>query len=414
MFAPVEWLIAARYMRPRRQEGFVSLIAIFSCLGIIFGVMALIIVMSVMNGFRAELIGRILGLNGHVSVLRDTGPFTGFDQIVKNVLAVDGVVSATALVEGQALATANGRASGVLVRGVLSADIKAKAIIAENIQSGSLDAFDGDNAIAIGSRLARSLGIGVGDPIRLLSPEGTVTVFGTMPRVRAYKVVAIFEVGASQYDGAYVYLPRAAAQIYFELGEAISQIEVFVADPDRLVQMRPRLFAAAGPGTRLYDWQQANATFVGALQVERNVMFLILTMIILVAAFNIISSMIMLVKNKSGDIAILRTIGATQGRVMRVFFITGASIGVFGTAVGTTAALLFCAYIEEIRQFLQSLTGWTLFPAEIYFLAHMPAKVDSNEVLSVILMALGLSLAATLYPSWRAAKLDPVEALRYE
>jgi lipoprotein-releasing system permease protein len=268
--------------------------------------------------------------------------------------------------------------------------------------------------VLIGSRLARSLGVGIGGKITLLSPQGTTTAFGRVPRMKAYTVAGTFEVGMYEYDNTFIFMPLAAAQLYFKTGEGVSQIEIMVENPDDIRNTRFELTKAIGPGKRLFDWQQANSSFFNALQVERNVMFLILTLIILVAAFNIISSLIMLVKDKGGDIAILRTMGASRGTVMRIFFITGASIGVVGTLVGTLLGLLFCANIETLRRGIESLTGTDLFAAEIYFLSQLPAKVDSGEVVMVVAMALGLSVLATLYPSWRAARLDPVEALRHE
>ena len=291
--------------------------------------------------------------------------------------------------------------------------MRDRPTVADNIVSGSMEAFV-DDSVLVGSRLARSLGVGPGGKITLISAQGTTTAFGRIPRMKAYTVAGTFEVGMYEYDNSFIFMPLEAAQLYFKTGEGVSQIEVMVANPDEIRHTRLEIGAAIGPGKRIFDWQQANSSFFNALQVERNVMFLIMTLIILVAAFNIISSLIMLVKDKGGDIAILRTMGASRGMVLRIFFITGASVGVIGTAVGTLLGLVFCDNIESLRQWLESLTGTELFAAEIYFLSQLPAKVDSGEVIMVVAMALGLSVLATLYPSWRAARLDPVEALRYE
>jgi lipoprotein-releasing system permease protein len=414
MFSPVEWMIALRYMRARRAEGFISVIAGFSLLGIALGVATLIIVLSVMNGFRIELLDRIIGLNGHIAVISSTGPLIDYDPIAERVRAVEGVVSVTPLVEGQVLATSGGQASGALVRGVAPDALARRASIAGNIQAGSLDAFEGGDAVVMGARLARKLGVRVGDKVTLVSPRGNVTAFGTVPRMQAYRVVATFQVGMFEFDSTFVFMPLAAAQQYFRLADAVNQLEVFVEDPDRLLRPRLAIGAVLDPGLRLFDWQQANGSFFNALQVERNVMFLILTLIILVAAFNIISSLIMLVKDKGSAIAILRTVGASRGMIMRVFFIVGASIGVVGTLAGAVLGLVFSENIEAIRGWLEALTGTELFAAEIYFLSQLPAEVDPGEVVMVVSMALGLSILATLYPSWRASRLDPVEALRNE
>jgi lipoprotein-releasing system permease protein len=414
VFSFFEWMVAMRYLRARRQEGFISVIAWFSLLGIALGVATLIIVMAVMNGFRQELLTRILGINGHLSVYGQTNKIKDFDAIADRVGKVAGVVSVTPLIEGQVMVTAKGVAKGAVVRGIRPRDLAARKIIAENIQAGSLDAFEGNNAIVVGQRLATNLGLGVGDRIRLISPKGNATAFGTMPRMRAYKIAATFQVGMHEYDSSFIFMPLSAAQVYFKLPGAVSQLEVFITDPDDALSVGRQISAALKGAARIHDWQRVNASFFNAIQVERNVMFLILTLIIVVAAFNIISSMIMLVKDKSKDIAILRTMGATRGMIMRIFFIAGASIGIIGTFAGFGLGLAFAENIETVRQWIQGLTGTELFAAEIYFLSQLPAIVDPAEVTAIVLMGLGLSFLATLYPSWRAARLDPAEALRYE
>ncbi|MCU0987324.1 MAG: lipoprotein-releasing ABC transporter permease subunit [Acetobacteraceae bacterium] len=416
MFGPFERLVAFRYLRARKAEGFVSVIAGFSLAGIGLGVATLIIVMSVMNGFRAELLGRILGLNGHLGIYGVGQTLEGYDALAERLRAVPGVRSATPIVEGQVLGTGErGGGAGILARGIAPDQLRGRAIIAGNIIAGSLDEFDGDDAIVVGSRLANRLGLRVGDRLSLVSPQGQVTVFGTVPRIRAYRVVALFEVGMYEYDNSYVYLPIGAAQAYFATGDAATQIEVFVADPDRVREVNRAIRAAITDRPfRVLDWQQSNSAFFAAVQVERNVMFLILTLIIIVAAFNIVSSLVMLVKDKGRDIAILRTMGASRGAVMRIFLMCGASIGVLGTVTGVALGLGIAANLEGIRQWLQGLTGQELFQAEIYFLSRLPSVVDPWEVVQVAAMGLGLSLLATLYPSFRAARLDPVEALRHE
>ncbi|MBN9497666.1 MAG: lipoprotein-releasing ABC transporter permease subunit [Alphaproteobacteria bacterium] len=413
-FGVFERMVAMRYLRARRQEGFISVIAWFSLTGIALGVATLIIVMGVMNGFRAELLGRILGLNGHMTVYGAAEPLRDWDAVAQRMRSLPDVVDATALVEGQAMATANGAASGALVRAMKPEDMARRTLIVSNVKSGDIADFTGDDAAMIGIRMAGRMGLKVGDRITLISPQGNVTAFGTMPRLRAFKIAAIYEVGMFEYDNAFVFLPMEAGQNFFRTGEDVSGIEVFVRDPQRVWRARQDVIAAAQQPVRVLDWQQANSSFFNAVQVERNVMFLILTLIILVAAFNIISSLIMLVKDKSRDIAILRTMGASRGSVLCIFFMAGASIGVLGTFAGLGLGMLFNLNIEHIRQFLQWVTGTQLFSAEVYFLATMPSKTDPNEVIQVVLMALGLSFLATIYPAWRAARLDPVEALRYE
>ncbi|MCH7796445.1 MAG: lipoprotein-releasing ABC transporter permease subunit [Proteobacteria bacterium] len=414
IFGPFERMVAFRYLRARRQEGFVSVIAVFSLLGIALGVATLIIVMAVMNGFRQELLTRILGINGHLSVYGEANRLADFDPIAERLGNVEGVVTVTPLIEGQVMVTAKGVAQGAVVRGLRLADLRRRKIVADNIQAGSLDDFKGSNAVVVGARLARKLGLRIGDKITLISPKGNATAFGTVPRMRAYNVVATFQVGMYEYDSSFVFMPLAAAQVYFKMPHEVTNLEVFVDDPDRAPAIARDIQGAMGSALRIHDWQRVNASFFNAIQVERNVMFLILTLIIVVAAFNVISSLIMLVKDKGKDIAILRTMGATRGQIMRIFFIAGASVGTIGTMAGFGLGLSFARNIETIRQWIQGLTGTELFAAEIYFLSHLPAVVDPSEVATVVLMGLGLSFLATLYPSWRAARLDPAEALRYE
>jgi lipoprotein-releasing system permease protein len=416
MFGPFERAVAARYLRARRGERFVSVIAGFSLVGIALGVATLIIVMSVMNGFRAELLGRILGLNGHLGIYAAGQPMHDYDAIAGRVRGVPGVVAALPVVEGQALLTGDrGGAFGGLVRGMRAEDLKALPVIAEHIVAGSLDKLEGDDAVAIGVGLAQRLGLDIGGQLTLVSPQGAATAFGTVPRIRAYSVVAIFQVGFNEADTSFVFMPLQAAQIFFQDRNAATQIEVMVKDPDHVATVNRAVRAVLGGlPVRVFDWTQSNNSLFAAVEVERNVMFLILTLIILVAAFNVISSLIMMVKDKTRDIAVLRTIGASSRSVMGIFLMCGASVGVAGTVVGAVLGIVFCRNIESIRHALEGLTGTNLFNPEVYFLSRLPAVLDWHEVMQVVLMALVLSLLATLYPSWRAARTDPVEALRSE
>ena len=413
-FAPFEWMLSSRYLRARRKEGFISVIAGFSFLGIMLGVATLIIVMAVMNGFRSELLGKILGLNGHLLIQPLESPLTDWKDVADRVNKVSGIRLAAPVVDGQALASSPFNASGVLVRGIRAADLDNITSIAKNIKQGTLEGFDEGKGVAIGRRLADQLSIHAGDNITLVAPRGAVTPIGTMPRIKPYKVAAVFEIGMSEYDSTMVFMPLAEAQAYFNRANDVTAIEIYTVNPDRIEQYRKAVTEAAGRPIYLVDWRQRNSTFFNALQVERNVMFLILTLIVLVAALNIISGLIMLVKDKGSDIAILRTMGASQGAIMRVFLITGAAIGVVGTLTGLVVGLVVCLNIESIRQFLSWLTNTELFSPELYFLSKLPAEIDVGETVAVVVMALTLSFLATLYPSWRAARLDPVEALRYE
>ena len=413
-FAAFEWWIAGRYLRARRQESFINVISGFSLAGIALGVATLIIVMSVMNGFRHELLGRILGLNGHFIIQPAGEVLTEFDALTDRLRRVPGVVRAAPLVEGQVLAQTDRAASGALVRGFRTADLRSLEAVARSLDDAALAAFDRGEGVIVGSRLAQRFGVGPGDSITLLAPRGAVTPFGTTPRVKRYTVVGTFAIGMSEYDSTFVFMPLAEAQAFFNLRDAVSAVEVMIADADAVKAFREPIIEAVAMPARMLDWQQINASFFTALQVERNVMFLILTLIILVAALNIVSGLIMLVKDKGRDIAILRTMGAGQGSILRVFFISGASIGVAGTLIGLVLGVVVCLNIEAIRQGVSWLTGTPLFSPEIYFLSQLPAKMEAGEVVAVVLMSLGLSCLATFYPAWRAARLDPVEALRYE
>ena len=407
-------MVAARYLRAKRQESFISVISGFSLVGIALGVATLIIVMSVMNGFRAELLGRILGLNGHLIVQSLTGSIPDYDALAERIRMIPGVTNATPIIEGQVLVNNESSSFGGLVRGLERDGLTRLTTVSSTLSPGAMDGFDEGQSVILGARLAERLGLVPGMNVTLVAPKGAVTPFGTTPRVKTYRVAGTFSIGMSEYDQTFVFMPLKEAQLFFGIDNAVQGIEVMVANPDQVSQWRTPVARIVGPYARVIDWQQMNSSLFGALTVERNVMFLILTLIILVAALNIISGLIMLVKDKGGDIAILRTMGATQGAVMRVFFIAGAAIGTIGTLSGVLIGIVFCANIESIRQFLSRVTGTTLFDPTIYFLSQMPAKIDPYDVVSVVLMALSLSFLATLYPSWRAARLDPVEALRYE
>ena len=415
MFTQLEFLIAFRYLRSKRSEGFISVIAGFSLLGIILGVSTLIIVMSVMNGFRAELIGRILGLNGHLGVYESSGFLTDFDKHAVAIGEVPDVITVTPQIEGQGLLVKNNISTGVVVRGVRWTDLSARKQLWNSLNTKDPDGFK-ENRILIGKRLGERLGIKLGDKLVLITTEMQITAFGSVPKQQKFIVSGIFDVGMYEYDNSFVFIDLIKAQSLFgHLSKnSISNLEVYIKNSLSVEKVKNRIAEIAQPGLLITDWQQRNATFINALKVERNVMFLILTLIIMVAAFNIISSMIMFVRSKTIDIAVLSAVGASPSTIMKVFFITGASIGFIGTIIGTILGLLVCFNIDSIRKFLENFTNNDLFSAEIYFLTKLPALVDLSEVSQIVLMALLLSFLASIYPAWRATKILPAEVLRYE
>jgi lipoprotein-releasing system permease protein len=414
IFGAVERMIAFRYLRARREEGFVSVIAVFSLLGIMLGVGTLIVVMSVFDGFGAEFLKQVLAFQGDLSVLpRAAPPLTDFDKMTNAIRKVPGVVRAMPILDQQAVVLAGNAWSGVRVRGVRGDDLKNNPDLADHIVEGSLDGFDKD-AIVLGYQNAQVLGVHVGDTIGLLSMQDAQPNSSALPPRKSFRVAATFDTGFGQFDKGFAFIPLEAAQDFFSIADGVSAIQVFVDDPENISRYRGPIALAAGDQARLYDWQSAASPELQLVKTQRSVVALILVLIIIVAAFNVISSMIMLVRSKTHDIAILRSMGATRGMVLRIFFLTGASIGVFGTLLGLGAGLAFAANIEAIRRFIERFTGTNLFDQDVYFLSRLPARIDAGEVLSVVATAFVLSFLATLYPAWRAARLDPVEALRYE
>lgn len=417
-FAPFEWLLALRYLGAKRKESFISVNAGFSFIGIMLGVAVLIVVMAVMNGFRTELLGRILGVNGHALVRSAVGPLTDYDEIADRVRAVPGVMRVAPIVDGEVLVTAHGVTGGALVRGMRPEDLKSLDVLAPSIKgdaaTGTLENFKGSRAVAVGSKLARRFGLRVGDKLTLMAPDGPTTPFGAVPRRKTYRVAAIFDVGMYEYDSTFIYMPLEQAKLFFNTRDGVGALEVMVEEPDRINQYASGILNAVDGPIRVQTWQQVNSSFFNALQVERTVMFFILLLIVVIAAFNIISGMIMLVRDKARDIAVLRTMGATRGTIMRVFLIAGASVGVAGTLAGFALGVVLADNVESINRFMSGLTGVKLFDPVIYFLSELPAEINNGEVAAVVVSALIISFLAPIYPAWRAAKTDPVEALRYE
>ena len=417
MFGPFERMVAGRYLRARKGERFVSIIATFSLVGIALGVATLIVVTSVMSGFQVELVSRILGINGHITIEAYAGQkLDNYQPLMTQIRGIKGVASATPVLDGQALlSTEGGGARGGLVRGISLEDLRALHPISDHIVAGNLADFTGDDAIAVGVSLANTYRLRIGDPLTIISPEGAATAFGTIPRVRAYKVVAVFDAGLNDYNTGVVFLPLAAAQVFFQKPNAITGVEIWLNDPDQ-VNVVGRELTPLLQGRQVYarDWRHANDTIIGVLQVQKDTMFIVLGMIVLVAAFNVVSSLIMLVKDKRADIAVLRTVGASSFSVLRIFLMCGAFVGVSGTVIGTVIGVLFCHYIVAVQHFVEHITGGRVFDASVFMLSELPNAIDWGDVARVVALGLILSLLATLYPSWRAARTDPVEALRHE
>ena len=415
MFTPLERLLAFRYLRSRRSEGFISVIAWFSFAGITLGVATLIIVMSVMNGFRAELVNRILGLNGHLGISSTlANGIDDYETLTSYIAQNPNIMAATPQIESQVLVSANNVTIGAVVRGVIWSDLAIRAPLWDSITDEIITRFRDDKAILIGKTMARNLNLAQGDSITLLAPKGRTTAFGSIPARQSFIIGGIFDVGMHEYDSSFVFMPLPAAQKFFSMPDRVSGIELYINDPDDAPIVKAEMTRILPEKTAVFDWMDRNRNFLNALQVERNVMFLILTLIILVAAFNIISSMIMLVRSKNADIAVLRTMGLGRTSLLKIFLLTGTSIGIIGTIVGSLLGLLFCWNIEGIKSFIENLTGSELFSAEIYFLSKLPAVVEPTEVGVVIVMTLTLSLLASLYPAWRACAIAPAEVLRYE
>ncbi len=416
MFSKLEFLIAARYLKSKRKEGFISVTAIFSFVGIMIGVATLIIVMSVMNGFRYELVNRILGINAHLTIYSSAHQINNYEKLISEISKVSGIKYVNPLVESQAMLASSAKNAGGFIKGIKLDDLKNKSLIAENITAGNLEKLANKNSVIIGSQIAHSMNLKVGDPIKIISAQTNETIIGAIPRIKTYEVAGVFDSGMYEYDASTVFMNFNMAQVHFRFPQAVSAIEIFVDDINNLELVKFKLYEVLANYDNLYytDWQQSNAGFIDALKVERTVMFLILTLIILVAAFNIISSMIMLVTDKRKNIALLRTIGMSKSAVLRIFLICGSSIGVVGTLLGLLIGVLFSANIENIKKWLESITDTTLFNPTIYFLSTLPSKIFISDVVLITLMSLALSFLATIYPAYKASKSNPAEILRYE
>tara|TARA_B110000093_G_scaffold151434_1_gene165886 strand:- start:2236 stop:3495 length:1260 start_codon:yes stop_codon:yes gene_type:complete len=414
-FNQTEQMIAFRYIKSRRVEGFISIAAWFSLIGIMLGVATLIVVMSVMNGFRTELVDRILGINGHLVVYEKNEPYvSNYNQIINKISDIKNVIAVTPHLEGQALAKSKSTVSGVIIRGVNWSDLAAKKLLWKSLTQLTIDNYKNNEDIIIGYRLAQRLNVNVGDFISLISPNGMETALGILPIKQNFKIGGFFDIGMYEYDNNFIFIPWKKAELFFSTKNIAHGIEIFLKDEKFTSSVSSNIKNKLGNELLVIDWKKRNSAFMSALAVEKNVMFIILSLIILVAAFNIISSMIMLVQTKKSDIALMRTMGASKYVIIRIFVLTGSIIGLLGTFAGTILGVVISSNIEAIRNFLTTILGSELFSAEIYFLSKLPSDIYINEVIMVICVSIFLTLFASIFPAWKASRISPAEALRYE
>ena len=417
LFSKMERKVAFRYLGAKKR-GFGSVVSWVSLLGIMLGVATLIVVMSVMGGFHDTLLSRIIGMNGHVVVYYQDGAISDYDFLIdkmrQNKIVNAHVKSIVPIAEGQVMATAKGNNTGAMIRGINMSDLISKTHSGTRVYGKALSEIQ-DGELVAGAALTRALGVTMGDGVSLISANGaTPTPFGSMPRIMSYPVKSSFFMGMYEYDSGYIFMPLETAQKYLNIGNSVTHIDLFLDNPEETRAVRDALVTLLPDGFVVRDWRDLNRSFVGALQVESNVMFLILMLIVIVAAFNIVSSLVMLVKDKSKDIAVLRTFGVSRKSMMKIFVLSGTSIGVIGAVSGTILGVLVATYIEPIRQFFQWLTGRDLFPSELYYLSELPSKLEFGTVFGIATLAIGLAFLATIYPAWKAANTDPVDVLRNE
>lgn len=415
IFSETERTIAIRYIKSRRVEGFISVSAWFSLIGIILGVATLIVVMSVMNGFRTELVDRILGINGHLIVYKKNGlSIDNYHEIVNQISDTQNVVAVTPYLEGQALAKTKNSVAGIIIRGTKWSDLPAKKLLWKSLDETTIQNFKFKKNIILGYRLAQRLSLNVGDYISLISPNVMETAIGVLPIKQNFIIGGFFDIGMYEYDNNFIFIPWEKAERFLSTKQIAHGIEIFLQNPKKTQNVYDDLISKLNKDYTVIDWKKRNSSFMNALDVEKNVMFIILTLIILVATFNIISSMIMLVQTKKSDIALMRTIGASKNLILRIFMLTGSIIGIIGTIIGAFLGIIVSINIETIRNFISTLFGQELFSPQIYFLSTLPSNINFNEVLIVMCLSISLTLVASIFPAWKASKISPAEALRYE